>query len=253
MAGVMCLARTMYAGANHTHLSELLNEREGIDIGRTTLRRILVNAGLSKPRRRRPPKHRVRRQRMPREGMLIQLDGSHHRWLGDERPPFALLLAVDDATGCVVHARFCEQEDSRNYFRLMQGLLRRYGIPLALYTDRHPVFRHRSEYQPAGTPTQFGRAMEELGIQMIFALSPQAKGRVRHRCSGFVADGNGPRCQLRAKRTLIPALAAAVSCVLPSIRFCLISLTCRSVINSTSVPNDYPISTDKNSRRYRQD
>ena len=64
-------ARTRYAGANHTHLSELLGEREGIDTGRTTLRRILVNAGLSSPRRRRPPKHRVRRQRMPREGMLI--------------------------------------------------------------------------------------------------------------------------------------------------------------------------------------
>ena len=70
------LARTRYSGANHTHLSELLSEREGLDMGRTTLRRILVNAGLSSPRRRRPPKHRVRRQRMPREGMLIQLDGS---------------------------------------------------------------------------------------------------------------------------------------------------------------------------------
>ena len=68
---VVRLARTRYAGANHTHLSELLSEREGIDIGRTTQRRILVNAGLSSPRRRRPLKHRVRRQRMPREGMLI--------------------------------------------------------------------------------------------------------------------------------------------------------------------------------------
>ena len=169
----------------HAHLSELLNERGGIDIGRTTLRRILVNAGLSSPRRRRSPKHRVRRRRMPREGMLIQLDGSHHRWLGDQRPPFALLLAVDDATGCVVNALFCEQEDSRSYFQLIQGLLHRRGIPLARYTDRHPVFKHRSEYQPAGTPTQFGRAMEELGIQLIFALSPQAKGRVERMASTF--------------------------------------------------------------------
>ena len=76
------LARTQYAGVNHTHMSELLSERDGIDIGRTTLRRILVNAGLSSPRRRRQPKHRVRRQRMPQEGMLIQMDGSHHPWLG---------------------------------------------------------------------------------------------------------------------------------------------------------------------------
>ncbi len=89
---VVHLAGTRYAEANHTHLSELLSEREGIDIGRTTLRRILVNAGLKSPRRRRPPKHRVRRQRMPREGMLIQVDGSYHSWLGD---PGAALHVAD--------------------------------------------------------------------------------------------------------------------------------------------------------------
>ena len=182
---VVHLARTMYEGANHTHLSELLSEREDLDIGRTTLRRILVNAGLSTPRRRRPPKHRVRRQRMPREGMLIQMDGSYHRWLGEGGPQFTLLFAVDDATGCVVNALFCDHEDSSSYFLLMQGLLRRRGIPLSLYTDRHPVFKHRSEYQPAGTPTQFGRAMKELGTQLIFALSPQAKGRVERTAGTF--------------------------------------------------------------------
>ena len=83
---VVDLARTRYAGVNHTHLSELLRDREGIEIGRTTLRRILVKAGLNSPRRRRPPKHRVRRQRMAREGMLIQIDGSYHRWLGEDGP-----------------------------------------------------------------------------------------------------------------------------------------------------------------------
>ena len=138
---VVHLASTRYEGANHTHLSELLAEREGIDIGRTTLRRILVNAGLSSPRRRRPPKHRVRRQRMPREGTLIQMDGSHHPWLGNRRAPFALLLAADDATGTVVAALFCEQEDSRNYFLLIQGLVQYLGVPVALYTDRHGVFK----------------------------------------------------------------------------------------------------------------
>ena len=147
IADVVRLASTRYQGANHTHLSELLAEREGIDIGRTTLRRILLDAGLSSPRRRRPPKHRVRRQRMPRAGMLIQLDGSYHRWLGDHSPPFTLLLAVDDATGSVVNALFCQQEDSHNYFLLMQNLLRRRGIPLALYTDRHAVFKHTPGYR----------------------------------------------------------------------------------------------------------
>ena len=181
------LARTRYAGANHTHLSELLSERDGIDIGRTTLRRILVNAGLSSPRRRRPPKHRVRRQRMPREGMLIQMDGSHHPWLGDQAPPFTLLIAVDDATGTVVDALFCEKEDAHSYFVLIQGLVQRCGIPVALYTDRHGVFRHTPGSGLPGMPTQFSRAMEELGIQMIFARSPQAKGRVE-RMGGTFQD-----------------------------------------------------------------
>ena len=185
MAYVVHLVHTRYGGANHTHLSELLAEREGIDIGRTTLRRILVNAGLSSPRRRRPPKHRVRRQRMPRAGMLIQLDGSHHRWLGDDGPPFALLLAVDDATGIVVNALFCEQENSRDYFLLLRGLIKRYGIPIALYTDRHSVFKNVPGSGRAGAPTQFSRAMDELGIQMVFAMSPQAKGRVERTAGTF--------------------------------------------------------------------
>ena len=79
----------------------------------------LVNEGLDSPRRRRPPRHRVRRQLMTQEGTLIQLYGSHHRWLGEDGPQFALLFAVDDATGCVVNALFCEQEESLSYFRLM--------------------------------------------------------------------------------------------------------------------------------------
>ena len=159
----------------------MLSEREGIDMGRTTLRRILDNVGLASLRDRRPPRHRVRRQRMPREGMLIQLDGSYHRWLGDLSSPYTLLLAVDDATGAVADALFCEHEDSLNYFRLMQGLIRRRGVPAALYTDRHPVFKHKLDRQP----TQFARAMDELGIQMTFALSPQAKGRVERTAGTF--------------------------------------------------------------------
>ena len=184
---VVVLARTRYAGVNHTHLSELLREREGIDIGRNTLRKILTDAGVSSPRRRRPPKHRVRRQRMAREGMLIQIDGSYHRWLGEDGPQFTLLLAVDDATGCVVNALFCELENTRSYLLLMRDLIRSYGIPLALYSDRHGVFKHTPPSETASAPTQFSRAMGEIGVQLIFARSPQAKGRVE-RTAGTLQD-----------------------------------------------------------------
>ena len=185
VAHVVYLARTRYAGVNHTHLAELLAEREGIQIGGTTLRRVLLDAGLNSPRRRRPPKHRVRRQRMPRAGMLIQLDGSHHSWLGDQAPSFTLLIAVDDATGMVVSARFCEQEDANNYFLLIRALVERHGVPVALYTDRHSVFKHTPGAGLPSAPTQFSRAMAELGIQMIFAQSPQAKGRVERTAGTF--------------------------------------------------------------------
>ncbi len=181
------LARSRYAGVNHTHLSELLREREGIDIGRNTLRKILSEAAVSSPRRRRPPKHRVRRQRMAREGMLIQIDGSYHRWLGEDGPRFTLLLAVDDATGCVVNALFCELENTRDYLLLMKGLIQSFGIPIALYTDRHSVFKHTPPSETASAPTQFSRAMGEIGLQLIFARSPQAKGQVE-RIAGTLQD-----------------------------------------------------------------
>ena len=150
---VVLLARTRYAGVNHTHLGELLREREGIDIGRNTLRKILTNVGVNSPRRRRPPKHRVRRQRMAREGMLIQIDGSYHRWLGEDGPQFTLLLAVDDATGCVVNALFCELENTRSYFLLMRHLIQRRYTARTLFRpscrlQAHAAVRDRRRSHP---------------------------------------------------------------------------------------------------------
>ena len=144
------------------------------------------NSGMDSPRHRRPPRHRVRRKRMAQEGMLLQIDGSRHRWLGEQGPRFVLLLAVDDATGTVPDALFSQEEDTRGYFLLMEGLIRQCGIPLAVYSDRHAVFKHTGEVgrKPAG-PTQFARAMEELGIRQIFARSPQAKGRVERTAGTF--------------------------------------------------------------------
>ena len=134
---VVALARTRYARVNHTHLTELLAEREEIVLGRSTVRRILVGAGMASPRRRRPPLHRVRRQRMSQEGMLVQVDGSVHAWLEERGPRCTLLLAIDDATSTVPYALFRHEEDTHGYFLLMQELIRRCGVPLALYSDRH--------------------------------------------------------------------------------------------------------------------
>ncbi len=110
---VIALARTRYAGFNHTHLAEIIAEREGMVVSRSTVRSILLSAGLPSPRYRRPPLHRHRRQRMPQEGMLLQLDGSYHAWLEDRGPWLTLLLAVDDATGTVPYGVLREREDTR--------------------------------------------------------------------------------------------------------------------------------------------
>ncbi len=117
--------------------------------------------------------------------MLIRMDGSHHPWLGDQAPPLTLLIAVDDASGTLVDALFCEQEGAHSFFLLIRGLVQRCGIPVALYTDRHGVFRHTPGSGLPRMPTQFSRAMEVLGIQMLFALSPQAKGRVERTAGTF--------------------------------------------------------------------
>lgn len=183
---VVTLAKGTYAGINHQHLSELLAEREAIAISRPSLRRILLAAGLPSHRKRRPPKHRRRRERYPQEGMLLQLDASRHRWLGEDGPWLSLLAAIDDATGKVVGALFRQQEDAQGYFLLLQAIVKNYGRPLAVYHDAHGIFT-RNDHQPlnlreqlAGTkePTQFGRLLAELGIASITAHSPQAKGRV---------------------------------------------------------------------------
>ena len=142
---VVELGRSRYVEVNHTHLTELLVEREGIELSRSTVQRILVRSGSNSSRHRQPPRHRARLMRMAQEGMLLQIDGSHHRWLGDGGPMFAILLAVDDTIGTVPAALFCQEEDTCGYFLLMEELVRYHGIPLALYNDRHGVFKRGGE------------------------------------------------------------------------------------------------------------
>ena len=204
-AAVVELATGRYEGANHTHLTELLSER--IDLSRPTVRRILAKAGIGSPRSRRSPQHRFRRQRMPQAGMLLQLDGSHHAWLEDRGTKFALLLAVDDATSAVVSAVFCISENTAGYFTLLEGLIERWGIPLALYSDRHAVFKHNARKpETAAEATQFTRSLQELGIRQIFARSPQAKGRVE-RAAGTFQDRLVTELRLSDARTMDQATA----------------------------------------------
>jgi transposase len=181
-AKVIELRRTTYADVNDSHLAELLAEREGIEISRPSLQRILRAAGIGSPRRRRAPRHRSRRERMPAEGLLLQLDGSRHDWLAERGPRLTLVGAIDDATGRVPAATFREQEDAAAYLEILAATLERHGLPGAVYHDRHGAFAPTSPgpAEPGAPPelSQVGRALVELGIGSIVARSAQAKGHI---------------------------------------------------------------------------
>ncbi len=185
-ARVVAFARNGYAGINDSHLSELLAEREGIVLSRASIQRILRGAGIQSPRKHRAPRFRSRRARRAAEGMLVQLDGSPHHWFGPSQPQVSLLGAIDDATSKVVGCVFREQEDAAGYLAVLGQLLSRYGVPAAAYSDRHSIFwiKPRAGETLADTqgrarmPTQLGRAFAELDVELIYANSPQAKGRI---------------------------------------------------------------------------
>ena len=183
---VIRLAGSTYAGCNTQHYTELLSEREGIELSRSTVRRILIEGGVSRPRKRRPPKHRSRRERHAQKGMLVQMDGSRHDWLEGRGPWMTLIGAIDDATGEVLSVIFREQEDTGGYFKLMERIVSDYGVPVAVYHDGHAVFEP-PEHKPMSLEeqldgkrslTQFGRLLAELNVASIRSRSPQARGRV---------------------------------------------------------------------------
>ena len=168
-----------YAGYGPTFASEKL-AAEGLGLDHETLRRWLLEEGLWQRQRRRGP-HRQRRQRRKRFGELVQMDGSHHAWWGEQ--PRCLMNMVDDATGQRFGLLF-EQETTEAAMRTLWGWIRRYGVPQALYVDSKTVFRTDREptleEQLKGEKplTAFGHACRKLGIELIYAGSPQAKGRV---------------------------------------------------------------------------
>ena len=191
---IVQLARGTYAGFNDHHLCEKLVEHEGFSLSRETLRRLLRQHGLGSPRKRRAPAHRQRRLRSAQLAELVQLDGSPHDWLEGRGPLLTALGMQDDATGKILAAQFFPSETTFGYLCLLQQMVCRYGVPLALYGDHSGVFVRNDDHwtveeQLAGKrqPTQFGRALEQLGISFMAANSPQAKGRVE-RLWGVLQD-----------------------------------------------------------------
>ena len=183
---VLKLAEGKYAGFNDSHLTEKLQEVEGMEVSRETVRRILRGAGRASPQKRRAPRYRSRRERRARKGMMVQTDASRERWLEDRGPELTLIGFQDDATSEVLAARFqVECEDTLGYLRVLRAMVEEHGIPLSLYRDRHGAFQrndsHWSEEEVlAGRQslTQLGEVLEALGIEQIAALTPQAKGRI---------------------------------------------------------------------------
>ncbi len=178
---ILNLYLNTYNGFNVSHFGEFLKEAHGIDISRETLRNLLLTSGL-RSKAKSAPKHRSRRQRMPRSGLLIQMDSSDHQWLG--QASIWLIATIDDATGEVPYALFVDTDSTENNMRVIKKLVETKGIPMALYTDgashfitqRHYSYRVNLRYDYA--PTQIQRALNELGVRLIIAGSPQAKGRI---------------------------------------------------------------------------
>jgi transposase len=172
------LVRTNYPDFGPTLATEVLAEKHGLVVSRETLRTWMTAAGLWLSRRQRRRFHQPRRRRECL-GELIQIDGSEHRWFEDRGPPCTLLVFIDDATGRLMQLRFVPSETAFSYFEALQGYLEAHGRPLAFYSDKHSVFRVGKKDPKGGQGmTQFGRALAELGIEILCANSSQAKGRV---------------------------------------------------------------------------
>lgn len=203
------LARTTYAGFNDTHFTEKLCEVEGVAMGRETVRKALREAGLGPARKRRPKRLFRRRERKPKEGLMLQWDGSAHDWLEGRGPKLCLMGAVDDATGKLLPgAHFVEHESSAAYLRVLYEIVRAHGVPWSMYMDRHSCLKRNDdnwtleeELKGKQEPTQVGRALEELDIEPIFALTAQAKGRIE-RIWGTLQDRLVSELRLVGARTL---------------------------------------------------
>ena len=183
---IVKLRQGKYAGFNDQHFTEKLAEDEGIVVSRASVRRLLRAAGIGAVRPRRAALHRRRRLRKPQAGMMILWDGSVHRWLEERGPQLCLMAALDDATGEVLAgAHFIERECAAGYLTVLKAVAEQHGLPWIIYLDHHGSLARNDDHwsaeeQSAGVqqPTHVGRALAALHINAIYALSPQAKGRV---------------------------------------------------------------------------
>jgi len=182
---IVFLARNKYKGVNYTHLSELLREEEGITISQSSVSRILKAKGIKSPRKHRPPKPHRTRERKPQEGLLLQMDASPYEWLPGIK--CSLHGAIDDAKGNITGLYFSPNECLNGYFEVKRQTLLEYGLPISIYVDRHTIFKAPSNAKltiydelegKTFAYTQFSRAMKDLSIGIIYAYSPQAKGRI---------------------------------------------------------------------------
>jgi transposase InsO family protein len=172
-----------------TLLQETFEEDHHIKVSREWLRNRMVSQGKWQPKKTKKSSIHPRRKRRCRKGELIQLDGSYEYWFEDRGERCCLLVMIDDATSEIMALRFVGHETTQDYFEIMREYINRYDLPLALYSDRHSVFKvSRREVKETDIfCSQFERAMKELGVEMIHARSPQAKGRVE-RANGVLQD-----------------------------------------------------------------
>ncbi|MBA7649082.1 ISNCY family transposase ISHahy13 [subsurface metagenome] len=181
---VVELKREKYAGTNFSHFTELLEEKEGITLSRPTVHRMLRNAGIASPKKKKKVRRHRYRKRMDCPGMMVQLDASPYSWLGGEE--LSLHGAIDDASSNILGLYLCEEETLEGYFEVTRQMIKGPGIPVSTYSDKHTIFfspkdKLTIEGQLEGKTepyTQFSQAMSELGVNMIPAGSAQAKGRI---------------------------------------------------------------------------
>lgn len=172
------LIRCHYSDFGPTLATEKLAERHHIHLSLETVRNWMTADGLWRPHSRRRTRVYQPRYRRDCLGELVQIDGSHHDWFEGRAPKCCLLVFMDDATGRLMHLRFCDSENAFDYMMATRQYIDKHGKPVAFYSDKHAVFRVSGpESRRTGT-TQFGRALRELAIELICANSSQAKGRV---------------------------------------------------------------------------